>query len=130
MTKNTALTAGILIKVSTQYRADISLPELPSYFFDYRIDIENRNPFSIQLMHRDWFVFDSLNATTHVSGDGVIGQLPIIEPGELFSYTSSCELKSEIGAMNGFYTCRNVDTNELFKVDIPNFELVSPFKMN
>jgi ApaG protein len=130
MTKNTALTAGILIKVSTQYRADISLPEIPTHFFDYRIDIENRNSFPIQLMHRDWFIFDSLNATAHVSGDGVIGQQPIIEPGESFSYTSGCELKSEIGLMNGFYSCRNLETGELFKVDIPNFELASPFKLN
>jgi ApaG protein len=130
MTKNTALTSGILIKVSTQYRADISLPEIPSFFFDYRIDIENRNSFAIQLMHRDWFVFDSLNTASHISGEGVIGKQPVLQPGETFTYTSGCELKSEIGSMSGFYTCKNLESDELFKVDIPTFDLTTPFKLN
>lgn len=130
MSKTTALTAGVFVKVSTQFRADISLIGDSIFFFNYRIDIENRNAFPIQLVHRDWFIFDSLNQTMHVSGEGVVGQLPILESGELYQYTSGCELKSELGSMTGFYTFKNLNTEELFKVDIPQFLLNYPGKLN
>lgn len=130
MSKTTALTAGVFVKVSTQFRADVSLVGDSIFFFNYRIDIENRNAFAIQLVHRDWFIFDSLNPTSHVSGEGVVGQLPVLEPGETYQYTSGCELRSDIGSMTGFYTFRNMETGEMFKADIPVFQLNYPGKLN
>ncbi len=130
MTQITALTEGVLIRVSTQFRADVSQTTDSSYFFSYRIDIENQNQFTVQLLHRDWFIFDSLNPTIHVSGEGVVGQQPILESGELYQYTSGCELKSEMGSMYGFYTFKNMETGQLFKVDIPIFQLNFPGKLN
>ncbi|HRP52267.1 MAG TPA: Co2+/Mg2+ efflux protein ApaG [Fluviicola sp.] len=130
MSKTTALTAGVFVKVSTQFRADISAINKSIYFFNYRIDIENRNPFEVQLLHRDWFIFDSLNEKSHVSGAGVVGQLPVIAPNEQYQYTSGCEIHSEYGTMSGFYTFKNMLTGELFKVDIPEFVLIYPGVLN
>lgn len=130
MTQNTAISQGVQVSVSTQYRADISQVKSSSFFFGYRIDIENRNPFPIQLVHRDWFIFDSLNPTIHVSGEGVVGEKPVLEAGEKYQYTSGCELRSEVGNMHGFYTFKNLLTQELFRVDIPIFQLAFPGKLN
>ena len=130
MGPNVAITEGVLVRVTAQFRADISQIREGSFYFNYRIDIENQNPFPIQLWHRDWFIFDSLNPPTHVSGEGVIGQQPLLEPGELFNYTSGCELRSEIGSMQGFYTFKNTITEEVFRVDIPTFQLVFPGRFN
>ncbi len=130
MGPNVAITEGVLVRVTAQFRADISHIREGSFFFNYRIDIENQNAFPVQLIHRDWFIFDSLNPPTHVSGEGVIGQQPILEPGELFNYTSGCELHSEIGSMHGFYTFKNTITDDVFRVDIPTFELIFPGRFN
>jgi ApaG protein len=130
MNKSISITEGVEVSVSTQFRADVSQTTENSYFFNYRIGIENRNSHPVKLLHRDWFIFDSLNPPIHVSGEGVIGQQPELEAGESYSYTSGCELHSEIGSMNGFYTFLNVSTNEIFRVNIPSFELVFPGRLN
>lgn len=130
MTQNTTISQGVQVSVSTQFRADISQIRSGSYFFGYRIDIENRNMFSVQLIHRDWFIFDSLNPTIHVSGEGVVGEKPVMEAGEKYQYTSGCELHSEIGNMHGFYTFKNMVSGELFRVEIPLFQLAFPGKLN
>lgn len=130
MTQNTTISQGVQVSVSTQFRADISQIRSASYFFGYRIDIENRNMFPVQLIHRDWFIFDSLNPTIHVSGEGVVGEKPIMEAGEQYQYTSGCELHSEMGNMHGFYTFKNLVSGELFRVEIPLFQLAFPGKLN
>jgi ApaG protein len=130
MNKSISITDGVEVGVSTQFRADVSQTTESSYFFNYRIDIENRNGYSVKLLHRDWFIFDSLNPPVHVSGEGVIGQQPELESGESYSYTSGCELHSEIGSMNGFYTFMNMETHEVFRVNIPTFELMFPGRLN
>src|SRR4051812_3968181 len=102
--KSISITEGVEVGVTTQFRADVSQTKDGSYFFNYRVSIENRNSHPVKLLHRDWFVFDSLNPPVHVSGEGVVGQQPVLEAGESYSYTSGCELHSEIGSMHGFYT--------------------------
>jgi len=128
--KSISITEGVEVGVTTQFRADVSHTKEGSYFFNYRISIENRNSFSVKLIHRDWFIFDSLNPPVHVSGEGVVGQQPVLEAGESYSYTSGCELHSEIGSMHGFYTFMNTDTNDLFRVEIPAFDLIFPGRLN
>jgi len=71
-----------------------------------------------------------LNEPNFVSGEGVIGEQPVIQSGEQYSYTSGCELFSELGFMKGFYTFKNLKTGKLFQVNIPIFNLVYPAKMN
>lgn len=130
MSKSVSFTEGVEVGVMSQFRADVSEARDGSYFFNYRITIENRNSFPVKLLHRDWFIFDSLNPTSHVSGEGVVGQQPVLSPGEIYEYTSGCELQSEVGAMHGFYTFMNVNTHDMFRVDIPSFELIFPGRMN
>lgn len=126
----TAITEGIKIKVTTQFRPDLSLVEVSQFFFNYRITIENLSEFKVQLMHREWFIFDSLNDATNVSGEGVVGEQPILNPGEKFTYTSGSELFSEMGYMTGYYLFKNLDKDSMFRVTIPDFYLIYPPKLN
>jgi ApaG protein len=130
MEQNVAITEGVLVRVVTQFRADVSQVADQSFFFHYRVEIENQNPFPVQLIHRDWFIFDSLNPPVHVSGEGVVGQQPTLEPGETYQYTSGCELHSEVGAMHGFYTFINPMSQTVFRVNIPAFQLIFPGRLN
>ncbi|MDX2359854.1 MAG: Co2+/Mg2+ efflux protein ApaG [Crocinitomicaceae bacterium] len=127
---HTLITSGIQISVNTQYRPDLSDIVASNYFFNYRIDIENTNSFEVQLMTRDWYIFDSLNESRYVNGQGVIGEQPILKPGERYSYSSGCDLLSDVGLMKGFYTFKNLVDGELFQVFVPTFKLEQPGKMN
>jgi ApaG protein len=125
-----AITDGIKISVETKFRSVSILESNPRYFFEYQVTIENRNAFRVQLLRRDWFIYDSLDMPHYVSGEGVVGQKPILETGEVYVYTSACELKSEIGYMTGHYTFLNLESQVEFPVLIPRFDLIYPLKMN
>lgn len=127
---STLTTSGIQISVQTQFRPDLSNIIKSEFLFNYRIDIENTNSFSVQLMTRDWYIFDSLYTARYVNGEGVVGEQPILKPGETFTYTSGCDLSSEIGMMKGFYTFKNLMDGELFEVFVPTFKLEYQGKLN
>jgi ApaG protein len=127
---NTAITEGVKISVHSQFRADLSQVLVNQYFFNYRITIENHNSFDIQLISREWYIFDSLNEPNIVSGSGVVGEQPLLKPGKNFTYTSGCELLSEIGFMKGFYTFKNLNNGKLFQVIVPTFKLIFPPRLN
>ena len=126
----TAITEGLEITVDTNFRSDFSSIPENVYFFNYRITIQNHNNFDVQLLKRDWYIFDSLNDTSFVSGEGVVGEQPLLKPSQNFTYTSGCELQSEIGYMKGFYTFKNLNNGEFFQVFIPKFKLIYPPKLN
>jgi len=121
---------GVLISVETFYQADYSNPQQGEYMFAYRISIENRNNFTIQLLRRQWYIFDSNGENREVEGEGVVGEQPVLKPGEQYQYVSGCNLKSEMGKMSGYYQMENLDAKTLFEVNIPPFELIAPNKMN
>lgn len=127
---STAITEGVQITVNTQFRPDLSHVADSQFFFNYRITIENQNDFNVQLLNRDWYIFDSLNDPDFVSGNGVVGEQPILKPGQQFTYTSGCELFSELGFMKGFYTFKNLRDGQLFQVFVPTFKLIYPPKLN
>lgn len=127
---NTLITSGIQISVKTLFRSDLSNLFEQSFFFNYLIEIENQNEFDVQLMTREWYIFDSLSEAKYVNGEGVIGEQPVLKPGERFNYTSGCELFSDSGLMKGFYTFKNLSTGELFQVFVPTFLLEYPGKLN
>lgn len=127
---NTAITEGVEIKVSTQFRPDLSQVNVGSFFFNYRVEIENHNNFPVKLLSRNWYIFDSLNDAEYVSGEGVIGEQPELKPEEQYHYTSGAELFSEVGHMKGFYVFQDLKTGREFEVNIPLFELVYPPKLN
>jgi ApaG protein len=124
------ITKGIKIIVETKYNGTSYRNNRLYYVFAYFITIENNSEQIIQLTNRFWQIFDSLNKTEIVEGEGVVGQTPILKPNETYSYSSGCFLESNTGAMKGFYTMHNTETFEQFKVTIPTFQLSTPITSN
>jgi ApaG protein len=105
--------------------------QLPyKYFFTYQITIQNLSDQTGQLVSRYWEIKDGSGINEVVNGLGVVGQQPVIEPGESFTYTSGCPLISSIGKMEGYYLFLNLADNSTFKVQIPAFELIPNFALN
>src|ERR1700758_565086 len=97
------LTQGVEISVQTRFLPAESSIRHGHYFFMYDITIENKNEFSVQLLSRHWHINDSNGEYREVKGEGVVGEQPIIEPGQKYNYRSGCNLASEIGKMQGTY---------------------------
>lgn len=127
---STAITSGIKISVEPSFRDDLSNVEHGNYFFQYKVTIENRNDFSVQLLEREWYIFDSLDHPKKVKGQGVVGEQPLLASGEVYTYISGCELVSEIGYMNGKYIFQKLGTFDQFTVEIPKFDLLFPARLN
>lgn len=127
---STLITSGIQISVKANYRQDLSEVTDSQYFFNYSIEIHNTNNFAVQLVSRDWYIFDSLNEARYITGAGVVGEQPVLKPEEKFMYTSGADLNSELGMMKGFYTFRNLIDGETFQVFVPTFLLEYPHKLN
>lgn len=125
-----AITKGVEIRAFTSFKEDFSELDNNLYYFNYEIHIENHNTFPIQLISRNWFIFDSLHDAVHVQGEGVVGEQPILKQQEKFNYVSGCEIYSEIGYMKGFYTFKNLENGTHFQVQIPRFELIYPNRLN
>ena len=124
------ISEGVEISVETFYQQDYSNPMLSEYMFAYRITIENHNSFPVKLHSRHWHIFDSNGEYREVEGEGVVGVQPTISSGDNYQYVSGCNLKSEMGRMDGTYVMENLDTQTQFEVNIPSFEMVTPFKYN
>lgn len=127
---NTLTTSGVQISVRTNFRSDLSEISESRYFFTYRVEIHNTNSFSVQLQSRDWYIFDSLSDARYVNGLGVVGEQPVLKPGETFVYSSGCDLQAELGMMKGFYTFLNLNDGSIFEVTVPVFQLEYPAKLN
>ena len=124
------ISGGIKISVETFYQPEYSNPLNSEFMFAYRITIENSNAFPVKLLSRHWFIYDSNSKMREVEGEGVVGIQPVIAPGAFYQYISGCNLRSEIGKMNGTYLLENVNNKKSFEVIIPSFELHVPFKLN
>ena len=116
--------------METFYQPDYSNPVQGEYMFAYRITIENHNNFPVKLHRRHWHIFDSNGSHREVEGEGVIGIQPTINSGERYQYLSGCNLKTEMGKMYGTYSMENMDSKQIFDVNIPVFEMIVPLKMN
>lgn len=121
---------GVKVSVETYYQPEYSNPLNSEYMFAYKITIENNNEFPIKLISRHWYIYDSNGSMREVQGDGVVGIQPVITPGTSYQYISGCNLRSEMGKMNGSYLIENVNNKKTFDVIIPSFEMHAPFKMN
>ncbi len=126
----TQVTHGIQISVETKFQSEHSVVEHHHYLFSYRITIENKSEYTVQLISRHWNIFDSSSEHSEVDGEGVVGEQPILEPGEFFEYESACSLTSDIGKMSGTYLMERKIDKARFKVIIPEFELVVPQRLN
>lgn len=124
------ISEGVEISVEIFYQSDYSNPLNQEFMFAYRITIENHNNFTVKLLRRHWFIFDSNGEHREVEGEGVIGIQPTLKPGETYQYVSGCNLKTEMGRMHGTYLMENQHNKETFKVNIPSFDMIVPFKNN
>ena len=98
--------------------------------FAYRITIENLSDQTIQLVRRHWKIYDSIGSTKRVDGDGVVGEQPVLAPGEVHQYTSGCNLSSDMGFMEGYYEMQRELDNAILHVHIPRFHLIADYRLN
>lgn len=120
-----AVTRDIRVSVTPQYLEAESRPENNAYFWAYTIVIENESREAAQLRARYWQITDAMGRVSEVRGAGVVGEQPLIEPGNSYSYTSGCPLEAPSGIMVGRYQMVS-ETGEEFEIDIPAFSLDSP----
>jgi ApaG protein len=126
----TAITDGVKVSVETIYQPEYSNPANEHFMFAYRVEISNLSDYPVQLMRRQWFIFDSNSSRREVEGEGVVGLQPVINPGESHVYVSGCNLKTDIGSMQGKYLMKRLVDEAEFEVDIPEFQLIAPYKLN
>lgn len=123
-------THGICVAVEIFYQEEQSRPVLAEYLFAYRITIENQSKVPIKLLKRKWNIIESSGITRVVEGDGVVGEQPIIVPGNKYQYVSAANLKSDIGKMFGHYLVLDLLEKKEINISIPEFKLIAPFKNN
>ena len=110
------------VQVNPRYLSDQSSPEQGQYFFAYTITIRNTGRVAAQVISRTWNVNDSQGHHEKIKGLGVVGQQPLLQPGETFEYTSGTRLRTPTGTMHGSFFCVAED-GERFDVDVPMFVL-------
>jgi len=129
MDSSTATTRGIVVEVQSRYVPDRSDPMRSRWFFAYRIRIANHGDDVVQLVSRHWIITDAHGRVEEVKGPGVVGQQPVLEPGEAFEYTSFCPLSTPFGTMRGSYQMTTPD-GEAFDAEIAQFTLSEPLPVN
>lgn len=120
-----AITRGIAVSVEPTYLEMRSSPENAQYFWAYRVTIANQGRVTVQLLSRHWRIMNSRGEVNEVRGAGVVGEQPILKPGESFEYTSGAPLTTPSGIMTGTYQMET-DGGERFDIAIPSFSLDSP----
>ncbi|RVK18746.1 Co2+/Mg2+ efflux protein ApaG [Sinorhizobium medicae] len=120
-----ALTHDIEVTVEPYYLEEQSDPEDSRYVWGYRIIIANHSDLAVRLMTRYWHITDENGQVDEVSGPGVIGEQPLLNPGDTYEYSSGCPLDTPSGVMFGHYSME-AEGGETFNVAIPAFSLDSP----
>ncbi len=123
------VTRGVRVEVRTAYVPERSSPSDSQYFFAYRIRISNLGEDTVQLLSRHWIISDGDGHTEHVRGPGVVGEQPVLEPGEAFEYTSFCPLPTPIGSMHGTYQMVTAG-GARFDAEVAPFPLAVPTALN
>jgi ApaG protein len=122
-------TQGIRVQVESLYDEERSAPQENYYFFAYRVRISNVGTEAAQLLSREWIITDATGYQQLVQGPGVVGEQPMLAPGEAFEYTSFCPISTPVGSMHGTY--RMVRENgEAFDAVIAPFSLAVPHSVN
>ena len=118
-------TDGVTVRVVTNFLEDQSVPAQARWFWSYHIRLENHRDDPVQLLSRHWKITDGRGNISHVDGDGVIGEQPLLQPGASHDYVSGCPLPTPSGMMEGHYRFIHAD-GSTFLVEIPRFRLVAP----
>jgi len=130
MSKSEALTRGIRVQVESNYLPERSDPDENQWLFVYKVLVTNESPRAVQLLGRHWIITDSDGRVEEVKGKGVVGEQPVLEPGETFEYTSGCPLRTPFGTMQGVYQMVVIESGEKFDAEIAPFSLSEPYAVN
>jgi len=125
MSRSEACTKGIRVLAQSQYVPERSSPEHNQWFYAYTVQIRNEGQETVKLISRHWIITDANGQSQEVIGEGVVGEQPVLAPGETFQYTSACPLNTSFGTMHGTY--QMVIQNGIdFDVEIAPFSLTQP----
>lgn len=113
------------VETDPEFLPEQSDPAADRYMFAYRITVRNTGDMTAQLVSRHWIITDANDRVQEVRGPGVVGEQPILKPGESFEYTSGCPLETPVGRMRGTYQCIAED-GTAFEVPIAEFILAMP----
>ena len=128
-TSSSAETNGVLVEVQSRYAEQESLPMTRRFVFEYTITITNNSSEVVQLQSRHWIITDGLGDVEEVKGPGVVGEQPVLSPGEGFRYSSGAVLPTERGTMRGTYQMHRADGAQ-FDATIAPFLLERPHSLN
>lgn len=123
------VTNGIRVHTQSFYVPERSAPRESQYFFAYRIRISNEGENAARLLSRHWIITNANLEKEEVSGPGVVGEQPLLAPGEAFEYTSFCPLTTAVGTMQGSYTMESA-AGITFEARIAPFTLAAPNALN
>lgn len=121
---------AIDVTVTPEYRAEESSEAESRFVFSYTVSVHNGSPHSVQLMARYWKITHGSGEYQEVRGKGVVGQQPLIGPGQRFRYTSRAMLQTPVGVMEGAYTLLDTSTQRVFEVAITPFRLAAPLRLH
>jgi ApaG protein len=130
--QHAAITDGITVRVAVNFLPEQSRPQDGKWFWVYHIRIENGSHERVQLVTRHWRITDGRGMVSVIDGEGVVGEQPVLEPGQSHDYVSGCPLATPHGTMEGFYTFHRLATRgggaggEPLEVRIPFFPLAAP----
>jgi ApaG protein len=124
-----AVTHGIRVEVMSQHSPENSRPLQDEWVFQYTVRITNQGSETVQLLSRHWIITDALEHVEEVRGPGVIGEQPVLAPGESFKYSSWCPLKTPMGMMYGTYQMARSDGTR-FDIEIAPFALKARYTVN
>ncbi len=123
--QHAVFTDDIAVRVAVNFMPEQSHVAAGKWFWVYHIRIENHSGATIQLISRHWRITDGEGMVNHVDGDGVVGEQPVLCPGQTHDYVSGCPLNTPHGSMEGHYTFRRED-GTMMQVAIPFFSLAAP----
>ena len=124
------ITEGIKVSVTTQFQLQHSNPAQKRFIHSYEVTIENESEYVVQLLRRHWIIKDGYSNVREVEGEGVIGEQPILQPGQKHSYSSWSPLPTDVGCMGGTYLMQRLSDKHNFKVRVPEFALIADYKLN
>jgi ApaG protein len=124
-----ATTNNIRVEVLSEYLPDSSKPLEDEWVFQYTVRITNQGSQTVQLLSRHWIITDALEHTKEVKGPGVVGEQPVLAPGESFKYSSWCPLKTPLGMMHGTYQMATPSGNQ-FDIEIAPFALKARYTVH
>lgn len=121
----TAVTEGVRVTVESVYLEDRSDPDDGAYAFAYMVAIANEGRTRVQLVRRHWIITDGNGEVREVEGPGVVGEQPVLDPGDVHRYTSGAVLATPVGSMEGTYEMHEAG-GRVFRARIPRFRLERP----